>query len=75
MELERPRVRDASRLGFQSRIVGKGVARPTSRTKAPICIRASPERWGIGLVERGICTLAKKLRENKHAPNDLLECL
>jgi putative transposase len=27
MELERPRVRDASRLGFQSRIVGKGVAR------------------------------------------------
>jgi putative transposase len=27
MALERPRVRDASRLGFQSRIVGKGVAR------------------------------------------------
>jgi putative transposase len=27
MRLERPRIRDASRLGFESRILGKGVAR------------------------------------------------
>ena len=29
VELERPRVRDASRLGFESRILGKGVTRTT----------------------------------------------
>jgi len=40
---------------------------------SPIYVRASRERWGIGLVDRGICRLAKKLRENKRAPNDLLE--
>ena len=27
MDLERPRVRDASKLGFESRVLGKGVAR------------------------------------------------
>jgi putative transposase len=31
MRLERPRIRDAGRLGFESRILGKGVARTHAR--------------------------------------------
>ena len=34
MEIQRPRVRNASKLGFESRIVGKGVA-PVSRAHRP----------------------------------------
>ena len=30
LELERPRVRDASRLGFESRVLGEGVTRMRS---------------------------------------------
>ncbi len=37
MEIERPRVRDASRLGFESRIVGKGVARTYALETLVIC--------------------------------------
>jgi putative transposase len=37
MEIERPRVRDASKLGFESRIVGKGVARTYALETLVIC--------------------------------------
>ena len=37
MEIERPRVRDASRLGFESRIVGKGIARTYALETLVIC--------------------------------------
>ena len=37
MEVERPRVRDASKLGFESRIVGKGVARTYALETLVIC--------------------------------------
>jgi putative transposase len=37
MEIERPRVRDASKLGFESRIVGKGVARTYALESLVIC--------------------------------------
>ena len=37
MEIERPRVRDASKLGFASRIVGKGVARTYALETLVIC--------------------------------------
>ena len=37
MKIERPRVRDASKLGFESRIVGKGVARTYSLETLVIC--------------------------------------
>jgi transposase-like protein len=37
MEIERPRVRDASRLGFESRIVGKGIARTFALETLVIC--------------------------------------
>jgi len=37
MEIERPRVRDASKLGFESRIVGRGVARTYALETLVIC--------------------------------------
>jgi putative transposase len=37
MEIERPRVRDASKLGFESRIVGKGIARTYALETLVIC--------------------------------------
>jgi putative transposase len=37
MQIERPRVRDASKLGFESRIVGKGVARTYALETLVIC--------------------------------------
>src|SRR5213078_4907447 len=37
MEIERPRVRDASSLGFESRIVGKGIARTYALETLVIC--------------------------------------
>jgi putative transposase len=37
MEIERPRVRDASKLGFESRIFGKGVARTYALETLVIC--------------------------------------
>jgi putative transposase len=37
LEIERPRVRDASKLGFESRIVGKGIARTYALETLVIC--------------------------------------
>jgi putative transposase len=37
MEIERPRIREASKLGFESRIVGKGVARTYALETVVIC--------------------------------------
>jgi hypothetical protein len=39
MDLERPRVRDASKLRVPSRILGKGVARP------PVALFSTGRRW------------------------------
>jgi len=36
-ELERPRIRDAQRLGFESKIVGKGVVRTHALESLVIC--------------------------------------
>lgn len=37
VELERPRVRDASKLGFESKVLGKGVARTHALESLVIC--------------------------------------
>jgi putative transposase len=37
MEIERPRIRDVSKLGFESRIVGKGIARTYALETLVIC--------------------------------------
>jgi putative transposase len=46
MEIERPRIREASKLGFESRIVGKGVARRYALGDAGDLFVAA---WPVGL--------------------------
>ena len=59
VELERPRVRDASKLGFESRVLGKGVTRTYAL-----------ESLGISSFPRGLSTrdVEAVLEETLEAP-------